>query len=84
MGGRCARVPSKIDFSVTPRQIPAPLEFVGLRPHGFRGVDGAYTDNSGLAMTLATAMADCEAGRSRLDCSERTIDVLLVDDSRPN
>ena len=50
----------------------------------FRGVDGAYTDNSGLAMTLATAMADCEAGRSRLDCSKRTIDVLLVDDSRPN
>jgi len=48
---------------------------------GFRGVDGAYTDNSGLAMTLATAMADCEAGRSRMDCSERTIDVLLVDDS---
>ena len=33
---------------------------------------------------VADSMADCEAGRSRLDCSERTIDVLLVDDSRPN
>jgi len=44
----------------------------------YRAIDGGYTDNSAMAMTIANFIADCETGYQPLDCSAKTLDIILV------
>ncbi|EOD04697.1 hypothetical protein EMIHUDRAFT_453806 [Emiliania huxleyi CCMP1516] len=46
----------------------------------YRGIDGVYVDNTALAMTVATMITDCLAGDETLDCADKTLDVVLVND----
>jgi hypothetical protein len=39
-----------------------------------------YVDNTALAMTVATMITDCLAGDETLDCADKTLDVVLVND----
>lgn len=47
----------------------------------FRSLDGAYTDNSNAAMTLARMQAECAAGDTGLDCSDGYYRMIISGDS---
>lgn len=46
----------------------------------YRAIDGVYVDNTALAMTIATMIADCEAGDESLACTNKELDVIVVND----
>jgi hypothetical protein len=46
----------------------------------YRGLDGAFTDNTGLISTIAAMISDCETGDTSLRCDSKTFDIVAVDD----
>ena len=55
-------------------------------PSAYRLMDGAYTDNSGLAGALAQLQCECEHKSDELDCAESTRPLLVIidNDGLPN
>ena len=64
------------------REDPTPLPLEEERawsPDLYRGIDGVYSDNTALLMTLATMIHDCERDAA-IDCRSKTLDLVLIND----